>query len=311
MSSQSGSVALYWDFENLHAGVIKQLDDGDDACQKNAGKPQEAVLDVAAIRSFADSLGTVVINRAFAHWGKFQRYRVPLLEATVDLVQLFPVGVNGKNGADIRLCLDVMEDMARLPHIQTIVVAAGDSDYLPLAHKIRASGRKLYGIGGLRSTNLYWLKSCHGFIYYEHWIASLTGSAHADPSPASTPQRVPGTLKCVATKPAAAMTHKPIDDALKALVVQAILRIAQQKKCPADDWIPRAQLRPMLKTLDANQDKRCYGFAHFKTFISHLNDLLDINPKDHNLLRLKPGYLSAGDAASLIKAFTQEADTIK
>jgi len=73
-----------------------------------------------------------------------------------------------------------MEDMLRYPHIQTIVIAAGDSDYLPLVHKIKASGRKLYGIGGTLSTNQYWAKSCHGFTYYEDLTKSTVTASSLD-----------------------------------------------------------------------------------------------------------------------------------
>jgi len=279
-----GSVALYWDFENLHAGVFKQKNGEDDDYAKVCSKPQEALMDVAAVLAFAETLGTVVINRAFGHWGKFQRYRVPLLEASVDLVQLFPVGLNGKNGADIRLCLDVMEDMLRYPHIQTIVIAAGDSDYLPLVHKIKASGRKLYGIGGRLSTNQYWAKSCHGFTYYEDLIQShsVIPVSSVNGQSAEEAQEEP--------------SHR--DEALSALVAQAVLRIARKEKTPFDGWIEKAKLRTMLKTLDATLDEQCYGFSDFKAFISSMHNLLEHHPKKRDEVRLKPLYFETAESDS-------------
>ena len=38
-------------------------------------------------------------------------------------MQLFPPGGSAKNGADIRLCLDAVEVIARLAHIRTVGAA--------------------------------------------------------------------------------------------------------------------------------------------------------------------------------------------
>ena len=65
----------------------------------------------------------------------------------IELHQLFPPGGAAKNGADIRLCLDAMEDVGRFVHIETVVVVSGDSDFMPLAHKLRAADRTLVGVG--------------------------------------------------------------------------------------------------------------------------------------------------------------------
>jgi len=282
-----GSVALYWDFENLHAGVFKQKNGEDDDYAKVCGKPQEALMDVAAV--LAETLGTVVINRAFGHWGKFQRYRVPLLEAAVDLVQLFPVGANGKNGADIRLCLDVMEDMLRYPHIQTIVIAAGDSDYLPLVHKIKATGRKLYGIGGTLSTNQYWAKSCHGFTYYEDWIQSEEAcSVNTDKPTIETVKSINETeealgVECTQETVAStkSCTHQAIDvpHSVKALVVQSMLRLSLEQ---GKDSIEQSGLMVMMRLLEPDFKIESLGFHKYRDFIQALSEVLTARDGKHN-----------------------------
>ncbi|MDP4299863.1 NYN domain-containing protein [Leptothrix discophora] len=172
MSTNPESVALYWDFENLHASLVDQRY-GQGAYFSSRFRPQDALIDIAAIVEFALSLGPVAVNRAFANWASFSRYRYALLEQAVELIQLFQPGSNGKNGADIRLCLDVVEDMGRFPHIGTIVVVGGDSDFMPLSFKVKAAGRTLVGIGALNSTNANWARSCHEFKYYEALLRPL------------------------------------------------------------------------------------------------------------------------------------------
>ena len=113
------SVALYWDFENLHASLCEARQEGSYSKQDNRFKVQEPLVDIAAVMALAASLGPMAINRAYGNWQYFGRYRDALLQGAVELIQLFPPGGSAKNGADIRLCLDAMEDIGRFGHIGT------------------------------------------------------------------------------------------------------------------------------------------------------------------------------------------------
>jgi uncharacterized LabA/DUF88 family protein len=164
------TVALYWDFENLHASLCEAQQEGFYARQDNKFRPQEPLVDTQAVVELAASFGPLAINRAFCNWQFFGRYRDALLQSAVELIQLFPPGGGAKNGADIRLCLDAMEDIGRFSHIGTVIIVGGDSDFMPLSQKIKAAGRRLVGVGDRRSTNPYWASSCHEFRYYEDLV---------------------------------------------------------------------------------------------------------------------------------------------
>ncbi|KAF1049238.1 MAG: hypothetical protein GAK38_01006 [Xylophilus sp.] len=129
-------VALYWDFENLHAGLFEARH-GEGAYGQPDGrfKVQEPLVDVAAVADLAAVFGPLAIHKAYCNWQFFGRYRDALMQAGIDLVQLFPPGGAAKNGADIRLALDAVDDVQRHAHIGTVVVAGGDSDFLPLAQR--------------------------------------------------------------------------------------------------------------------------------------------------------------------------------
>lgn len=170
----AGSVALYWDFENLHAGLVEAVDPGAYARPDNRFKVQEPLVNVPAVIALAASFGPLAINRAYCNWQFFGRYREALLESAMDLVQLFPPGGSAKNGADIRLCLDAMEDLDRRPHLGCVVVVGGDSDFAPLALKVRAAGRRIVGIGTRNATNRHWAGACDAFHYYEDVVARST-----------------------------------------------------------------------------------------------------------------------------------------
>src|SRR4051812_1216934 len=182
LNDEGRSVALYWDFENLHAGLYEEREPGSYG-RENRFKLQDPVVDVQAVVEVAASFGPVAINRAYCNWQFFGRYREALLQNAVELVQLFPPGGAAKNGADIRLCLDAMEDVARFPHIGTVVIVGGDSDFMPVSHKIKAAGRTLIGVGTRKSTNKHWAKSCDEFRFYETLVGVAeegTGDAPGD-----------------------------------------------------------------------------------------------------------------------------------
>lgn len=153
-NDDSRSVALYWDFKNLHAGLM-EAKYGEGTCAKpdNRVKVQEPLIDVQALVELGASFGPVAINRAYGNWQDFGRYRDTLLQSAVALIQRFPPGASVKNGADIKLCLDATEDISRFAHIGTVIIVGGDSDFMPVAQKIKAAGRTLIGIGNRGNTN--------------------------------------------------------------------------------------------------------------------------------------------------------------
>jgi hypothetical protein len=166
------AVALYWDFENLHAALVEaRAGEGAYAKPDARFRVQEPLVDVQAIVDFASGFGPLAINRAYANWQYLGRYRDALLQGAFDLVQMFPPGGAAKNGADIRLCLDALDDTSRFAHIGTVIVVSGDSDFMPLSHKLKAAGRVLVGIGARANTNRHWAGSCHEFLYYDTLVA--------------------------------------------------------------------------------------------------------------------------------------------
>ncbi len=166
------SIALYWDFENLHAALVEErAGEGAYAKPDARFRVQEPLVDVQAIVDLAATLGPLAINRAYANWQYFGRYRDALLQGAIDLVQMFPPGAAAKNGADIRLCLDASEDVARFAHIGTVIVVGGDSDFMPLALKLKAAGLTVIGIGARANTNRHWARACHEFRYYDTLVA--------------------------------------------------------------------------------------------------------------------------------------------
>ena len=259
------SVALYWDFENLHASLSEaRLGEGSYGKPDGRFKLQEPLIDVQAIVELACAYGPIAINRAYCNWQFFGRYRDALLQGAVELVQLFPPGVSAKNGADIRLCLDAVEDIGRLGHIGTVLIVGGDSDFMPIAQKIKAAGRTLIGVGSRKSTNRHWARSCHEFRYYENLVPdSASPAAPVD-------------------------ADNPVAEMLK----RAIGLLAQTQ---AEPWVNLGALWAMVKRLDPTFDPRDHGCASFAALIQGLEPGVEVGPEESGQsVRLR----AAGDAAS-------------
>jgi hypothetical protein len=159
-------VALYWDFENLHA-VLADKVHGVGAYRENRFVAQPVFVQLAPVIDYAASLGDLIINRAYGNWQWFHKYRDTLNQFGVDLIQLFPRGTNMKNSADIRMALDALSDIHYHPHISHVVVVSSDSDFISLAQKTKQAGKTIVGVGIEGFSNKFWVSSCNEFKFYE------------------------------------------------------------------------------------------------------------------------------------------------
>jgi hypothetical protein len=156
-----------------------------DADPEIAARLAAATVDFNAIIDFAASFGTMVVNRAYADWSVpvNASYQRQLMSRAVDLTQLFTTTTRGtKNGADIRLAVDVVEDLFRLPDLTHVIIVAGDSDYIALAQKSKRLGRFVVGIGVAGSTSTSLAAACDEFEDYD----SLPGIEKVVASPPAT-----------------------------------------------------------------------------------------------------------------------------
>src|SRR2546423_1553973 len=225
------------------------------AKQDNRFKPQEPLVDVQALVELGASFGPVAINRAYANWQYFGRYRDQLLQSAVELIQLFPPGASAKNGADIKLCLDATEDIGRFAHIGTVIIIGGDSDFMPVAQKIKAAGRTLIGIGNRRNTNKHWAKSCHEFRYYDSLV---------EPPPAD---EAPKTSEAKDTP-----SPPPVDPAAE-MLRRAVHLLAESR---GDAWVHKASVWPMIKRLDPTFDPKDHGHDSFAEMLKALDAVVEV-----------------------------------
>jgi hypothetical protein len=142
-------IALFLDFENLVTNT------GLSASNFDLQAPMDRLLEK----------GKVVFRRAYCDWSRFRDATRTLHDHGVELIDVPPSTRAGKNGADMRLVIDALELCYARESIDTFVIASGDSDFCPLAYKLRENGRTVIGLAVRESTSPLFVKACDEFIY--------------------------------------------------------------------------------------------------------------------------------------------------
>lgn len=263
-------VAVYLDFDNI---VISRYDqvNGRNSFQRDKAKGLDpaklalARVDVGAVLDFASSFGTVVLTRAYADWSADvnAEYREQLVGRAVDLVQLFPAAAYGKNAADIRLAVDAVEDMFRLPDLTHVVIVAGDSDYIPLAQRCKRLGRYVVGIGVAGASSRSLAAACDEFVIYD----ALPGVPVYEPP---SVEEKPRAKRAKSTEP-----EPPDPQGAATALLKRALQIGLEK----DDveWLHNSTVKAQMKRMDPSFSEKSLGFKSFSDFLRSRSDIVELD----------------------------------
>jgi uncharacterized LabA/DUF88 family protein len=275
-------VAVYLDFDNI---VISRYDQihGRNSFQrdraagfhKQPGRLTEATVDVGAIIDFASSFGTLVLTRAYADWSADvnAEYQGQLVGRAVDLVQLFPAAAYAKNGADIRLAVDAVEDMFRLPDLTHVIIVAGDSDYIALAQRCKRLGRYVVGIGIAGSISRSLTAACDEYVTYD----ALPGVPVPEP-----PKRKPRKSTAKDAEP-----DSPDPQATATALLERALRIGHGKDDA--DWLHNSAVKAQMKRMDPSFSEKSLGFRSFSDFLRSRTEVAELDESSTTrMVRLRP-----------------------
>ncbi len=333
-NSPEGRVAVYIDFDNIvisrysqtHSGgrrkaellraiTSEALRDDKELIDRLAA----ARVDLGAILDYASSFGTVAIARAYADWAVpvNASYQDQLVGRAVDLVQMFPTVQSMKNGADIRMSVDVVEDLFRLPELSHVVIVSGDSDFIALAQRCRRLGRYVIGIGVAGGTSRALNAACNEYKDYDGLPGldssdqqdqldaselSAAGSAAATKSAepratksaarGSTPKGAKGS-DAAQPKPAknAAATNrnaeaKPAEQKAATNLLRRALELGQSKD--DIDWVPSSGVKTQMLRMDPTFQESTLGYKTFTDFVKSRGGIVEIREEGQlRLLRLR------------------------
>jgi len=290
-------VAVYLDFDNIVISWYDRVhgrnaygkdrqritDDPHDA--EVVERLKQAMVEVGAIIDYASSFGTLVLTRAYADWSSpvNAEYRTQLVARAVDLVQLFPAAAYAKNGADIRLAVDAVEDMFRLPDLTHVVIVAGDSDYVPLAQRCKRLGRYVIGVGVAGSTAKSLAAACDEFESYD----SLPGVARPVKADTTGAKEKPAAKTAAATRKAKAAATKLDDQGEATQLLERALRLGHDKADP-DEWLHSSAVKTQMRRMDPSFSEKALGYRSFSEFLKSRDEIAELEETGHErLVRLR------------------------
>jgi hypothetical protein len=312
-------VGVYIDFDNVVISRYDQLfgrgdfmRDRSRASDPDAMKERLAKVDIGAILDYASSFGTIAVSRAYADWSAAANasYQRQLINRAVDLAQLFQVTSGGKNGADIRLAVDVIEELYRLPDLTHVVLVAGDSDYIALAQASKRLGRTVIGIGVAGATSRALMAACDEFTDYDE-IPGVAAVPKREPGPATTPKRrnsrasAAATSTPVSTPPMETETSAAVSEidndssaeqeldghltqeAATDLLVRA-LRIVENRG--DEEWAGNSQVKNQMLRMDSSFKEKSLGYKSFTAFVDSRSNEVEVKedaPTNQPRLRLR------------------------
>ena len=189
------------------------------------------------------SYGTITVKRAYGDWTNphLTGWRDVLLGNAISPQQQFAY-TYGKNATDSALIIDAM-DLLYSGNVEGFAIVSSDSDFTPLATRLRESGKRVIGVGQ-RKTPKAFVEACERFVFLE-----VLGGESVATEPATEPAKEdqPRPIQSVLTK---ALNRVDTDD---------------------EDWASLGALGNHLNRTDPSFDSRNYGFGK-------LSDLVKAQP---------------------------------
>ncbi|MCG8478758.1 MAG: NYN domain-containing protein [Spirochaetales bacterium] len=110
--------------------------------------------------------GIASIKRIYGDWSSdsMRGWKNILLDYAIQPIQQYPY-TRGKNATDMRMLIDAM-DILYSGTMDGFCLVTSDSDFTPLAQRIRQSGFTVYGFGEEKTPKAF-VRACDRFIYSE------------------------------------------------------------------------------------------------------------------------------------------------
>jgi len=173
-------------------------------------------------------LGTVNIRRAYGNWSKatLKTWAALSVAQAIEPQQQFDL-TKGKNATDMKMTIDAMDLMAS-GRVDGFGLMSSDSDFTPLATRIRQQGIPVYGFGSANTPEGF-RRACTRFLNVaalkpaEVPVVAKAPVKAAAPAKAAAPQAAPAKAAAptAAPAPAAPTPSKTVDAEVVRLLIDA------------------------------------------------------------------------------------------
>ena len=269
MTGSESRVAIYIDFDNVVISRASQVKDTE----------ASATVAIDVLLDFATRYGRLTISRAYADWSvkKNADYKDQLVARAVELVQLFPASKT-KNGADIRLAVDAIEDLYLHEDLTHVVIAAGDSDFVPLAQRARRLGRVVLGVGVAGSISKTLASACDVYVDYDELLDDRHALELVVAAEGPTPEADAATepQKATPTRKTAAARKAPGSSPRRAypLLVEAMRGLTAQD--PQAEWYALSALKNQVLRIYPAFKESDYDAASFGKLLTRYGGHIEV-----------------------------------
>lgn len=291
---REANLALFCDFENVAIG---------------AREARYETFDISLVLERLLDKGKIVVKKAYADWGRYKAMRRPLHEASFELIEIPHVSYSGKNSADIRLVVDALDLCYTKGHVDVFVIISGDSDFSPLAAKLRENAKRVIGVGVKNSSADMLMESCDEFIYYDDLVRDKRAAERKhrprvpeSPKPEAREAAPPSAAAPSAGAPSAAAASASSDDGgrdekrNKEEALELVLETVDALFRDRDDSLWGSMVKQTIKRKRPQFNETFHGYRNF-------NQLLE-DARDRGLLEIEKDRKSGG---YLITAFGPKA----
>lgn len=253
--SQEDQVAVFIDYENVALSFRGQYNDD---------------IDWQQVMEPAIDLGRIAIRRSYADWGAFRNGQREMLGLGIDLIHV--PSKRGKNAADIRIVIDVMEMMVDNNNITHVFLVSGDGDFTELVHRLRANGKEVVGMGVSGASAEYLINACDQFIFYDKLVGAEKEKQVNDEE----------------------------DTAVAFDITEArqLLRRALQRH--DGEWVSAGKVKSIMRGMNPAFSERNYNFSNFKSFLLAQKDIAKTKTADkgHFEVQLLPDSANGSSSNS-------------
>lgn len=206
--------------------------------------------------------GRIVVKRAYGNWrkGSLKNWENELKRLAIKAEQQFDY-VAGKNATDIALAIDAME-LLHTGRFDAFAIVSSDSDYTPLAIKLREYGAYVFGVGEAATPESF-RNACDEFLFLNSLFPAAQPAEPARPAQTEQPKPPVEPVKPESVKPKSDNAPAYSIDILHELILQAYL--AGRK---SNGFINAAGVGSYIRRVEPDFDSRKYGFKTMAKLLS-------------------------------------------
>lgn len=211
--------------------------------------------------------GVINVRRAYGNWKSpaLNGWAEVLHDHAIQPIQQFAY-TKGKNATDSAIIIDAM-DLLYTQKLSAFGIASSDSDFTPLAMRLRANGMKVFGFGEEKTPQPF-VNACTKFLFLEN--LSLPA-----PAPSNTAQAAPRSLAKMST------SELRSDTRLVTHLRNAVAAVSDE-----EGWATLAGVGSHVNKNWSAFDPRNFGYAKLSDLVI-ASELFELRRDSHNHMQLR------------------------